>query len=247
MHRSLSARLAALALAATALVAIQSATGAQATADGPMYGAPKAGTCYSVSAKVARTQSATAAVAHSCKKSHTLWVYAVGRAPADVALTPITNNPGLNAAVRKICDPAFNRKIGKLDRTWGLSSYESYTFVPTAAQQSHGAHWISCEVGLEAGANRLATTRVVKPAHLSPRPAKLFHSCVTATYYWTNCAARHAYRATYTQVFTSTVANANGKTLTICRKHLPGNKWVYAAKPLAGTRWVAVCSAKTRH
>lgn len=222
-------------------------SGAEATTDGPMYGAPKAGTCYSVSAKVARTRESTTATARSCRKSHTLWIYAVGRVPADVALTPIADNPGLSAAIRKVCDPAFNRKIGKLNRAWGLSSYESYTFVPTTTQQSHGAHWISCEVGLEAGRNRLASTRVVKPAHLSLHPKDLFHSCVSSTFYWTNCAAKHAYRATYVQAFTGTVDNQTSKSLAICRKHMRGHNWLYAAKPLSRTRWVAVCSAKNRH
>lgn len=242
----LSSRLIGLALVATALVAVPVATAAEATTSGTMYGAPKAGTCYSVSAKVAQTQSSTTATAHSCRKAHTLWVFATSAVPTSIDITD-PSNTALGNLVLKVCRPKLTDKIGTQGRNWGLSSYEWYAFFPTKQQQDHGARWFTCELGIYAGQGRLATTSLAKPARLSMHPEKLFQNCATATYYWTNCAAKHAYRATYTQVFTAASGGVDAKAESICRKHMRGHTWVYGAKVLNRTRWVAVCSIKTHH
>ena len=245
MLRSLSSRLVGLALVATTVVAVQATTAAEASTSSAMYGAPKAGSCYSISGK-AVAKRATSARAHSCRKAHTLWVAGVARVPASMDITTADTAPPLIALVMKACGSAVGHKIGKLGRSWGLSAYNWYWFFPTA-QQQRGAHWISCEVGITAGKNRLVTTRQVKPTHMSMNPRNNLRLCGTKTYYFTNCARAHAFRATYAQVYRATDATYQAKAARLCTRHLRGHGWMYAHRYLHGHRWVVSCLQRNHH
>lgn len=230
---------------AAALVAVPTSADASGS---PMRGAPKAGQCYKVSGRTAAKAASTSKRAVSCRKRHTLWIVGVKKVPAGITLGHFDKNKAYWKFESKTCNRAYRHAIGRLDKRIGLSSYARYTFVASKSQRAQGARWLSCEIGVYGGRNKLVANRLHKPARLSMHPSNLARLCGTRHAYLTSCATKHYYRVgRITHVYSAKPSNYRDKALRFCMsKHIRGD-WMYAYHPITSRKYVASCLPKNRH
>lgn len=199
------ARLLGLPLAAGLVLAgLAVAAPSPAQAADPLTGAPAVGSCHDVTIKQADAATLTE-VPVGCSADHTLITTAVAALPASV---DISDFDAVMAAAP--CVKARKKAVGSNPLLYSLTLYSTFAFVPTAAQQDAGAHWVSCHVGVwdTRGLNDLPTTL----PKLKRKPAAAVAKCSTKRAYVT-CAEKHAYRAT-----TAVYVKAKGSDKAVGKK-----------------------------
>jgi hypothetical protein len=230
-----------------AVPALGSAAGASRST--ALFGAPKVGTCYDISGKVAAKPSVTSST-RACSKVHTLWIVAVRSIPASVVAGQGSGppNPATQRTYDKVCVPAIKRSLGSLGAAFARSAYEGFWFFPSAAQQKHGAHWMSCETGVLAGHEKLSPSKAKKPMKVTAGLPDRIRMCGTPRYYVTDCADKHTYRESYSFLVkkrsSSTVAQRQADRT--CPKHVHSAAWMYVTVSVGSTkRFYVTCLTQT--
>jgi len=209
-----------------------------ADARAPMYGAPKAGTCYRVAGKIAWGQNSTTAKPVVCSKKHTLWIVKVVKVPAKYKWS---SNKYWNYAGSR-CATATKRKLGDFGKKYGMSAYYSFELGPTKAQRTKGAHWVSCEIGIQAGGENLVVTKQKIPTKVTGALPKRLRLCGTVhsdELSTTNCALPHNVRAAKDEVVAATSANIAGKATTFCAE--ASRPWMTQWSWIAPERAIITC------
>lgn len=244
--------------AALALAVVLTATAAPAGAvatDGPLYGAPTKGACTTLTA-----DQAAATVDHStvvdCTAAHSAKVIGVHRLPDGVGY-------GKKDATRRYrvvaatCHARLATALGRDNPTRDSSAYSWVFFVPTKADRSHGARWISCSVVLRNGHKLADLPTDQVPMLPDGSLGKGVARCLLArtdVAYTTRCSSAHGWRATGTFTVSSrtypgarvldqkAVRRCAGKVLSH-RKY----RWTYHLETdwEAGRDHVVVCYSRT--
>jgi hypothetical protein len=246
VHSSLPARL--IGLAATVLLALGGLTTVPAQAADPMTGAPAVGSCYDLTLKQAYVES-SGKPAVSCGAKHTVVVGAVGAIPAGVGWK---DEKRLFEAAEKTCKPFWNRQLGRSHVARYQTLLTAFWLMPTPAQRSEGARWISCLVGLQAGDRLVALPKGDLP-RVTKSPADSIARCLTKKLQFTPCSAAHAWRATH--VFGVTArgsVKARGATLEraakrVCARKVASRRFTFSARPRTTTSssYAVACYSET--
>lgn len=237
-------RLLGLALAAVlAIAGLVAASAPTAQAADPLAGAPAVGTCHDATIKQAMKDSlAVAPVA--CSADHTLLTTAVVPVTAEGELTDAKILQEAGAA----CGRHTDKRIGSNVLRRALTLYNTFIFIPTAAQQQAGARWISCHLAVwdAKGLNDLPEAL----PQATKKPAKTVARCATRSSFVT-CAERHTHRATV-----AVFLRAKGSDKAVEKKVdaqgskicLPkvGHTGRYIGWRHTSTKVVLVCLKKTR-
>jgi hypothetical protein len=222
---------AAAALTLTALATTSTAhAGEQRRAPDPAFGAPKVGSCSTMTAKQGNAQSDHSTTV-SCAKAHTAEVAGVVKLPARVKWSTATNT-ALFRVVAEKCAPKVNSVLGRNTATRDSTAYSYVWFSPTKAQRARGARWLSCSVIL-----RRATTLADLPTSRTPflpdgaLPDKVAR-CLTRSAFDTPCKAAHLWRATgvffVAGKYPGTKAlNKKATRQCVSRVHSPAYRWTY--------------------
>lgn len=215
-----------------------------ARAADPLAGAPVVGTCFDVTIRQAMRASLTQAPV-PCTDDHTLVTTAV------VPLAPgvdLADEDALQKAAGRGCVPARAKLIGSSVLRHALTLYMDVFFVPSAAQQKAGAHWISCHLSVAdtKGLNDLPA----KLPRLAKKPAASVALCATERTYVT-CAEKHRYRAVV-----ALFVKAKGSNKAVARRmdvqgpkicnRRAGRSGFYDYYRHTPTRVVLTCFKKTR-
>lgn len=214
-----------------------------------LYGAPKVGSCYNVSGSTAWHQSSTSAQTVNCRARHTLWVVAVTVLPERYVAQQHNGSALTGKAIGyfdRVCLPAISRAVGGLGANFARSAYMYFWFVPTAAQQRAGAHWLSCSVGI-ASAQNLVVSNQAEPTKINTVLPNALQLCGTATYAGTNCAAKHLYRQTYAFAVHHrlTITTMRAAAQRTCPAHVMGLSWMYWWRVITPTDNFITCLTQT--
>lgn len=248
MKRCLSVSTASFSTALIAMAVIP-LTGAVAATSPARYGAPRPGQCYNVSGKTAWAANSIRSRTVVCSKKHDLWVAAVTDVPKRVinGQHGSTMNARTAAYYYRTCIPALAKYLGSVGPGLAKSAYEPFWFLPTKAQRAKGGHWLSCNIGIVAGKNRVVTTTARKPTKVTGKLPERLRLCGTAKFVQTNCAATHDYRASYAfavhKAYTQT--NAYEAAERACPAHVRSALWMYDAMPVAAKRFLLTCLSQT--
>jgi len=246
------------------LVAVTAATGLafsaaparaqMARADGPAFGAPKVGTCTTMTATQAEAAADRSTVV-PCSDAHTAKVAGVVRLPDRLDYSSAMLE--LYRVVAKKCRPQVNAMLGRSDKVRDSSAYDMVWFFPTRTQRAHGARWMSCSIVLRQayGLAELPTDRT--PLLPTGKLGDGIHRCLladTSRVVTTRCAARHGWRATGAFVIASATfpgaRPVNRKARHRCATRVLAGRsyrWTYASKvdwQLSGDHAV-ICYSKT--
>lgn len=246
MVLSMPARL--LAGAASILLILGGTASAPASAADPMVGAPEVGDCYDLTLKQAYVES-TGKPTVSCGAKHTILVGGVGSIPEGVGWE---DQKGLFKAAEKICDPFWNRQLGRSHVVQYKTLLTAFWLMPTPGQRKQGARWISCLVGMQAGDRLLALPKGDLP-RVTKRPAESIARCGNRAGEFVPCAAPHVVRVVHTFATTAkggekarqaTLERAAGR---VCPGKVPGRRFSWSAKPRTSTStsYAVACYATT--
>ena len=249
MSSRVSVPLAPLALATVvglvaALLSLLSAPASSAAAAGsPLLGAPKAGQCYKVTNRVAFKGVSANKAPINCSKRHNLAVTGVYKVPKNLKMK--FGNRKFEIFSLNACDRSYRQKVGK-GLNFARSAYNLFRFLPTQAQQNQGARWVSCLVGINQGADRLAVTKGKLRKVGKKMPPRITH-CVTKGFASTNCAAPHKYHPVYAVKVKVGSKKVRDRALKVCTKRL-GRHGDWAASwrwtLLPGSQWGIICLRK---
>ncbi|MBA2455621.1 MAG: septum formation family protein [Nocardioidaceae bacterium] len=117
---------------------------------------PKAGACYTLSAKQSK-RPANAADPAPCSRRHTARTYRVGALPKRVI--GARGDPDTAAIAHFVtprCDRRFARHVGGTRASRVLSRLQPVWFVPSPSQLARGARWYRCDVVALATADAMA-------------------------------------------------------------------------------------------
>jgi hypothetical protein len=191
-HARLSLSTAALGL--ITLVSIALVGPLATTADAGATAPPEVGECRDITLEqLYKNSNRTNPI--DCSESHTARVIKVPTLPDSMNWeTPIAK---IERFVTKRCNPAWQETLGRTDKSRALTAYSWGWFVPTKEQRDAGARWIRCDLILWGGTRSLVAlpTDDVPALGDLPHPDKIA-KCLTRHPYSTNCARRHAWRAT---------------------------------------------------
>jgi hypothetical protein len=177
-------------LAALSLLTVGAGSLTIASPASAAAGVPKVGECHQLSTAQALAMSDTKPGV-ACSKPHDFQTFAVLTSPTSLA--GLTDEQ-LSAA-STACTRPFIKALGPAVRS-SLTSYELYTFVPTAAQREAGARWIRCDLTLDRNhrPTALPRHRLSRPIVPSRIPDGV-RTCLTRSRAITTCERPHAYRA----------------------------------------------------
>lgn len=178
----------------------------------PHFEEPTVGECHNYGIGSFTAASETSAPV-DCATSHTAKVIAVAMLPAGVTWANATTAQ-LTSITMKKCVPAYRAILGGgSDKNRHMSAYALGWFVPTQAQREGGAEWLRCDLVIIRGRSSLRPLPTDSAPFLPAKPfPKTVASCLTpTTLYVTDCAGKHAYRATGS--FTRTGAYPSAKQL----------------------------------
>jgi len=246
------------------LVAVTAATGLafsaaparaqMARADGPAFGAPKVGTCTTMTATQAEAAADRSTVV-PCSDAHTAKVAGVVRLP-----DRLDYSSGVLKLYRVIagkCRPKVNVMLGRTHAVRDSSAYDMVWFIPTRAQRRHGARWMSCSIVLRQAFKLARLPTNTTPLLPTGKLGDGIHRCLladTSQVIRTRCAARHGWRATGAFVIASekypghkTISRKAGNRCAT--RVLAGRsyRWTYSSKidwQLGGDHAV-ICYSKT--
>lgn len=212
---------------------------------GSMYGAPKAGQCYRTPGKVAFRKPATQRPPVSCKKRHRLWIVKVKKVPKKIHVNAKKSNKRFWRFETNVCGKAYRLAIGTLDKRYGLSAYGRFSFIPTKKQRAHGAHWLSCELGVLSGGKRgmaLKWNHRRHPPHLSMHPPKWIRLCATKRSILLSCSKKHRFRVSWAHGYKAH-GHPKARARKMCTRRLGRHRtWVYAWRSVKGpSPWIASC------
>jgi hypothetical protein len=253
--RLASVTTAALLLAAPLTTALTSSATGAVVQDGPFYGAPGAGTCTTLT-----LDQAAAAVDRStvvdCSQSHTAKVAGLGRLPAGIGYGK-KDAGRLYRVVAAKCHDRVAKVLGRDNATRDSSAYSYMFFVPSKAERSHGARWISCSVVLRDGHQLADLPTDQVPMLPSGSLGKGIKRCLLArtdAAYTTRCSSTHGWRTTGSfsvagKTFPGTTVLDQKAVQHCANKVVSGRKyrWTYKLKPdwEAGKDHVVVCYSQT--
>jgi hypothetical protein len=155
--------------------------------------------------------------------------------------------------IASTCAPKVGAMLGRDLRTRDSSAYDYVWFIPTKAQRSHGARWMSCSVTLSrAGAPGhlpTTTTPFLPDGALPDAVAR----CLTRSVRTTPCSTTHLWRATGTFRVAGPYPGTktlNRKATTKCRSRVQAGKayrWTYRDKITwnTGHDHLVVCYSRT--
>ena len=224
------------------------------SADGPTYGAPAVGTCSVMTLKQSGKET-DRSTAVPCTETHTAKVAGVVQLPDSV-----TYSDGFNTLYRVVanrCLPKLNAMLGRTNPVRDSSAYILVWFEPTKTQRQHGARWLSCSVVL-AHATKLAPLPTDNVPLLPDGPlgngiARCLRT-IDGTLHYTQCRARHGWRATGTFTVSgkypgAKVLNRKATRKCVSRIHSRTYRWLYRDKITwnVGNDHVVVCYTKTKH
>jgi hypothetical protein len=243
--------LAALALAALAAMG-PSYAGPSQPAAGVMTGAPTVGTCSNMTAQQAGAPTDRSTVV-PCTQAHTAQVAGVVKLPTRVHWGK-ASTATLFRVIADRCVPKVDATLGRDARTRDSSAYDFVWFMPTKAQRSQGARWLSCSIIRPKVATLLSLKTSTAPFLPDGKLPDGVARCLTRTVYNTPCAARHLWRATGTFVVSGRYPGQkalNRKAETKCRSRVTAGKsyrWTYRDKITWNVAHdhVVVCYSKTR-
>ncbi|KQY62483.1 septum formation family protein [Nocardioides sp. Root140] len=196
-------------------------------ADDTMYGAPTVGQCYNAGVKATSGRSLSQTV--SCRSQHTLWVLRTVALPDSIPLD--YSRRSINYQY-KVCMPAVKAALGDRGAKFGLSTYELFRFLPTAAQESRGARWVSCSVGSWQSPRKWRVSTAGKPVKLVPAIRKYYQRCLTYRGYAINCGLSHVYRATFSWVsaYPYTSRTATREAERVCPRRVRPGVWRWSVR-----------------
>jgi hypothetical protein len=186
----------AVAVAATAGLALSTAPSDARQANGPDFGAPTVGACSTMTADQSDAASDKSTVV-PCSQDHTAKVAGVVQLPAKLDYSAGT--AALYKVVLKRCRPLWNDLLGRTAAVRDSSAYQLVWFNPTQRQQNHGARWLSCSVVLRQGSTLAKLPTNKSPLLPTGKLGDRIHRCLLATtsaVVTTRCKAKHGWRAT---------------------------------------------------
>jgi hypothetical protein len=210
---------------------------------GPRYGAPDPDACYDVPIEAA-DKAALHVETVPCEQRHSLWIVGVPVAPRSVEFD---GSMKFWRFVVRACVAAQDEAIGRNTSRYLRTVYQNFFFVPTKAQQRHGAHWISCELGWLVGNERLVRTTRVAPPRLRPHMSDEVNLCMDR--YRTQCSQPHQWRAVYGAIVRGqpTDAAVRRAARRICPQHTDTRRWNYAyGGPMGLDSFAVSCHNRTR-
>jgi hypothetical protein len=188
-----------------------------------------------------------------CSQTHTAQVAGVATLPTGLDFGSATRAQ-LFTVVADKCIPKVDKVLGRNARTRDSSAYDFVWFIPTKAQRSKGARWLSCSIIRPQSAKLVklptSTTPFLPDGALPDNVAR----CLTKAVFNTPCSAPHVWRATGTFVVSGSYPGAralNKKATKQCRPHVKAGKpyrWTYRDKITwnVARDHVVVCYSKTR-
>ena len=242
------------AVAALTLTVLATTSPAHAAAAGratdPSVGAPKVGTCTTLTPK-----GSNAAVDHSadvaCSQTHTAEVAGVVKLPTGMSWSS-ASSADLFRVVAQKCATKVDTVLGRNTAVRDSSAYSYVWFMPTKGQRDKGARWLSCSVILHRASSLAALPTSTPPFLPNGALPGGVARCLTRSALITTCTSGHLWRATGTFKVAGRYPGAkalNKKATRACvsRVSSPAFRWTYKDK----TTWnvhgdhVVVCYSKT--
>jgi hypothetical protein len=187
------AALAAAAFALTGLVLIGAPAGA--VTDHPatkLPPKPKVGQCRNLTPAQA-APSANNSPTTPCSEPHTTYTFAVANVAKRVNLKHISAAKFQKAGL-DVCNPRFNKLLGRTYLVRDQSAFTYIFFGPTKAQRAAGARWIRCDLAVDGVSGFLDLPPVHRPL-LSGPLTNAERRCLTSQRNTVPCTEAHVLRS----------------------------------------------------
>lgn len=171
-----------------------------------------------------------------CSSPHRMKTFAVVTVPKRISLTKKSDRRALRNFIFAACQPRFWRALGANHTLREQTAYASWSFIPTRAERSRGAHWVRCDLSLlgaqQGGYGALRPLPNLSFPMIGTRPiTDATRRCLANADndYWTTCDRPHVARADQTFTINSTAypsqATVDAQGATQC----PGKRLTWAS------------------